>query len=245
MIRKAQNRDTPRLIGEYHHVFPTVVFGKNNFTVLLSYREHRLAHILLYKIFEKRYGLSDSRTRKLLSAVIRMKYDKNGKFISPGSYELAKKYWSRCQKLEPSFKGKKHSKQTKQKISAKKQGQKLNITEEERHKKSIRAKKNYKNCLGRQDVREKMSISVSQRNKEKVWSEKERQKISNRLRQKHRSGEIQPHNKIPNPSNSKLEKLIEHDKQTNRLTKINKIVREAFGVSEPTASRFLKDYYTS
>lgn len=57
---------------EKHHVFPTAIYGKNDRTVKLMYREHFVAHLLLWKIYDKRYGAADRRTGAMLSAVLFM-----------------------------------------------------------------------------------------------------------------------------------------------------------------------------
>ena len=48
LVKKAKSRDAPDLY-ERHHVFPKSIYGKNNFLVKLSPREHYVAHALLYR----------------------------------------------------------------------------------------------------------------------------------------------------------------------------------------------------
>lgn len=69
LIRKAEARNNIDGYIERHHVFPVSIYGDNNRIVKLTYREHFLAHLLLAKIFEKRYGFDDYRTRKMKCAV--------------------------------------------------------------------------------------------------------------------------------------------------------------------------------
>ena len=49
---------------ERHHVFPTSIYGENGRIVNLTPREHVLVHWLLYKEFNKRYGISSEKTKK-------------------------------------------------------------------------------------------------------------------------------------------------------------------------------------
>ena len=73
LIRKAENRDCTEGYVEKHHIFPKSIFGKNDKIVVLTGREHYIAHILLQKICEKRYGLKHKNTLKMLCAHINMK----------------------------------------------------------------------------------------------------------------------------------------------------------------------------
>lgn len=74
LIRKRQENIVS--IGEKHHIFPVSLFGKNNLTVRLTVREHFIAHKLLYKICEKRYGKKHNRTIRMLFALRMMILDK-------------------------------------------------------------------------------------------------------------------------------------------------------------------------
>ncbi len=68
LIRKAENRTPPDGYTEKHHTFPKSIFGKNNRVVVLTAREHYVAHALLEKICIQRYGLKDRRTIKMTYA---------------------------------------------------------------------------------------------------------------------------------------------------------------------------------
>lgn len=68
LIRKAEKRTPPEGYTEKHHVFPKSIFGKNNRIVVLTAREHYIAHALLEKICIQRYGLKDKRTIKMTYA---------------------------------------------------------------------------------------------------------------------------------------------------------------------------------
>ena len=79
LIRKAEKRGYTKkkakeqgLYVEGHHTFPVSIYGKNKRIVYLTAREHYVAHILLEKIFLKRYGIKDERTPKMIWAHIMM-----------------------------------------------------------------------------------------------------------------------------------------------------------------------------
>ena len=77
MVRSAQSRITnAQKEYEWHHIFPESIYGKNNLTVGFTLREHYIAHKLLWKLFRKRYGPEDWRTRKMAMAFHIMIYGK-------------------------------------------------------------------------------------------------------------------------------------------------------------------------
>jgi hypothetical protein len=73
LIRKAENRTPPEGYTEKHHTFPVSIFGKNKRIVVLTAREHYIAHALLEKICLERYGLEHWKTKKMIYAHIMMK----------------------------------------------------------------------------------------------------------------------------------------------------------------------------
>ena len=73
LIRKAENRTPPEGYTEKHHTFPKSIFGKNNRLVVLTSREHYIAHALLERIYIKRCGIKDKKTTKMIQAHILMK----------------------------------------------------------------------------------------------------------------------------------------------------------------------------
>lgn len=92
LIRKAENRVPPEGYTEKHHTFPVSIFGKNKRTVVLTAREHYIAHALLEKICIKRYGLEHYRTYKMTCAHLSMKNKRkpeNG-YINSYLYEKMK-----------------------------------------------------------------------------------------------------------------------------------------------------------
>jgi hypothetical protein len=68
LIRKAENRTPPEGYTEKHHIFPKSIFGDNKRVVVLTAREHYIAHALLEKIYIKRYGLKNKKTIKMITA---------------------------------------------------------------------------------------------------------------------------------------------------------------------------------
>ena len=107
LIRKAENRTPPEGYTEKHHTFPKSIFGKNNRVVVLTAREHYIAHTLLERIYIKRYGLEDWKSIKMIKAFWTMnnrdkqynsilyessKYNKSlsMKFNNPGKSEYSR-----------------------------------------------------------------------------------------------------------------------------------------------------------
>lgn len=68
LIRKSKNRKKPNGYTERHHVFPVSIYGKNENTVYLTAKEHYIAHVLLYKACQKRYGEFHHKTIKMARA---------------------------------------------------------------------------------------------------------------------------------------------------------------------------------
>lgn len=56
---------------EKHHVFPLAIFGDtfSNVTVNLTYREHFIAHLLLHKMYLKKYSDCQVWVRRMKSAL--------------------------------------------------------------------------------------------------------------------------------------------------------------------------------
>lgn len=62
LVRRAEARAVPACYTERHHIFPISIFGKNPRTVRLTFKEHLVAHHLLFKTCLKRYGPTHNRT---------------------------------------------------------------------------------------------------------------------------------------------------------------------------------------
>ena len=146
LIRKAESRTPPEGYMEKHHIFPKSIFGNNNRIVLLTGREHYIAHALLEKICIKRYVLKHWKTQKMITAfwcmnnqntkneyfnsylyeTLRERYIETviGKTISPETKEKISKanrgknnrMYGRTGTKNPNY-GKFHSQQSKNKIS--------------------------------------------------------------------------------------------------------------------------------
>lgn len=110
IINRAKNRKLENIYTEKHHIFPVSIFGENNKTVDLTFREHYIAHLLLAKICLKRYGESHTYTRKMYNAIHRMVYSSKNKtkLINSRMIETAKIACkkSKIGKCRPDMKGK-------------------------------------------------------------------------------------------------------------------------------------------
>ena len=152
LIRKAENRTPPEGYTEKHHTFPKSIFGNNKRIVVLTAREHYIAHALLEKIYIKRYGLTDNRSIKMIYAHSGMKG--NGGYINTYLYEGAKKRRSESMKGKSWYilnekdrenarkrrLGAKATEETKKKMSEAHIGKKLKPFSEE-HKERLRGKR--------------------------------------------------------------------------------------------------------
>ena len=88
LIRKAENRTPPEGYTEKHHTFPKSIFGNNSRLVVLTAKEHYIAHTLLEKVCIYRYGVKHSRTRKMNYAHTMM--GAMGKYNNSRLYESAR-----------------------------------------------------------------------------------------------------------------------------------------------------------
>jgi hypothetical protein len=102
LIRKAEKRDSVETYSEKHHVFPVSIYGKNDRIVILTGREHFIAHWLLYKMCLKRYGNDHPNTIKMSRAWWNMSLNHNNKRYNSRSFEYARKA------MAESFKGEKN-----------------------------------------------------------------------------------------------------------------------------------------
>lgn len=69
LIRYRLSAPPKNTYSEKHHIFPKSIFGPNKVIVSLTAREHFVAHKLLYKICQFRYGNKHSNTFKMLRAI--------------------------------------------------------------------------------------------------------------------------------------------------------------------------------
>jgi hypothetical protein len=132
LIRKAENRTPPKGYTEKHHTFPKSIFGNNNRVVILTNKEHYIAHALLEKICIKRYGINHKNTLKMSTAHLLMK--SGDRYYNSHLYEVARMRVSNSMKgnkrglgrkvtekekenLRIKATGRGHSKETKRKLS--------------------------------------------------------------------------------------------------------------------------------
>lgn len=137
LMRKAQHRQVVEGYVEKHHIFPLSIYGKNNKIVVLSGREHYIAHALLEKICIKRYGLKNWKTEKMNFALISMRGN-NREYDNSYLYENARIRRSQIikgrllykmtdeirEKMSNARKGKPLSAETKRKMSEVRKGKK-------------------------------------------------------------------------------------------------------------------------
>ena len=158
LIRKAENRNPPEGYTEKHHTFPKSIFGNNDRVVVLTAKEHSVAHALLEKVYLKRYGIENWKTQKMIFAYCNMKasneYHKN-RYINSKLYESSKIRRSKimCKLMSGKnnpFYGKTHSKESIAKIKDA-SIRRTSITEETRTKmsESKKGKPLSKNCRER------------------------------------------------------------------------------------------------
>jgi hypothetical protein len=103
LIRKAENRIPPEGYTEKHHTFPVSIFGKNKGIVILTAKEHYIAHLLLWKGFGKRYGKDNQKTIKMFYALwmfqVNPNQDANRK-INSKTYKILKEKFSKMRGID-------------------------------------------------------------------------------------------------------------------------------------------------
>jgi len=168
LIRKAENRTPPEGYIEKHHTFPKSIFGNNKRIVVLTSREHYIAHALLEKIYIKRCGIKDKKTTKMIHAHILMK--SKSKYYNSHLYEGARI------RMSESKKGKKPyvmTEGTRNKMSE----YSKNRTEEHKKKLSESLKGKIPTNYGKPHS-EETKRKIGQKNKGKNASEETRKKLS-------------------------------------------------------------------
>jgi hypothetical protein len=157
LIRKAENRTLPNGYTEKHHTFPKSIFGNNCRIVVLTAREHYIAHALLEKICIKRYGIKHWKTIKMSHAHHCMSLNKNTgqRYFNSLLFENLKYRLSEIQK------NKVFSEETKEKMRKSKLGNKawLNKKHKEESKQKVSKARKGK-CLSKEHI-EKLKVSHS------------------------------------------------------------------------------------
>lgn len=155
LIRKAENRTPPEGYTEKHHTFPKSIFGNNNRVVVLTAREHYIAHALLVKVYKKRYGITHKNTHKMLYAYNLM-YN-SGRCKTSGLYEYYKEYF--CQ-YHPN---KRKEYREKKRLEMLALGENNPAKTPEFREKMSNRWKGDNNPMKREDVRKKISEQMSKR----------------------------------------------------------------------------------
>lgn len=119
---------------ERHHIIPKCVGGTEDRTnkVLLTYREHLTIHHLIWKHYRKEFKINPSEdNRKLLSKMVcaykmmrRLFGERTEQNLTLKQYELLREEF--CKSMTGSgngFYGRKHTKESKEKMSEKKRGE--------------------------------------------------------------------------------------------------------------------------
>lgn len=117
LIRKCQQQERIE-VHEKHHIFPTSIYGKNNYLVKLTPRQHYVAHALLYKAFKNRYGSYHPKTLKMMCAFNAMhSKSQEYKYVNSRLYEYLRQAFSKSiSGVNNPFYGKVHTEETKQKM---------------------------------------------------------------------------------------------------------------------------------
>lgn len=124
LMKRARDRICPNTYLESHHVFPVSIFGKNNFIVKLTAREHYIAHLLLWKDFQKRYGDKSPNTFKMAKAVALMSGQVHG---SSRLYSIARTNLSKAMKGNQNTKGRRATDEERKEISERNKGNKYGL----------------------------------------------------------------------------------------------------------------------
>lgn len=111
LIRKAEQRGYTKkkakeqgVYVEGHHTFPVSIFGKNKKIVYLTAREHYIAHALLKKVYMKRYGVEDCRTKKMIYAFWRLNNETvKNTYSNSHLYQLSKVDFANLMREESVF----------------------------------------------------------------------------------------------------------------------------------------------
>jgi hypothetical protein len=169
-MKKGEKRAKVDGYNEKHHIFPISLYGKNDRIVILTAREHYIAHTLLEKICEKRYGFLHHKTIKMRQAHILMsgKRNEDNVYINSYLYENAKIRLSEERKsLTGVNTGRKMSEEQKKKLSDSMKGK----PKSEEWKNKLRGRKHT------EESKEKMSKNSKGKNKGRKLSEEHKSKL--------------------------------------------------------------------
>lgn len=69
LIETRRNQKREKFKTESHHIFPVSIFGTNKERVNLTHKEHFIAHLLLWKMYQKEFGSDYFATKKMAKTV--------------------------------------------------------------------------------------------------------------------------------------------------------------------------------
>lgn len=92
LMKRARSRKSVNGYTEKHHIFPVSIFGANQIIVILTAKEHFIAHFLLWKACKRRYGIDHYRTKKMHFAFNQMTWNavNHERYVS-NSFQYARK----------------------------------------------------------------------------------------------------------------------------------------------------------
>ena len=174
---------------ERHHIYPKAIFGENALLVILDIRTHILAHELLWRHLKKiksKYAHKMGLVMARMAGIKKNQYDTRDVKFSSRQLAISRIAMHEAMKGENNpFYGKKHSAETRLKISQSNTGK--TDTDETRAKKSEASKENWQrpeyaaalsiaisSRIIKQETRDKLSLA----NKGKIVSQESRNKIS-------------------------------------------------------------------
>jgi len=203
LMKKAASRQLPKGYTEKHHVFPVSIYGKNRRIVVLTAREHYIAHALLEKACLKRYGAKHNKTIKMTFAHCCMKA--NGQYVNSTLYEAARIRRNenmkgkalnieftpeRREAIRQRRLGQKASAETRQKMSAARKGKKMPPKSEETLRRMSEAQKGkpspMKGKKHSEESKEKMRQALKAN--PPTFTKERRQSISRRTKKAWKNG---------------------------------------------------------
>lgn len=239
LMRKAASRQPPKGYTEKHHVFPVSIYGKNRRIVVLTAREHYIAHALLEKACLKRYGAKHNKTIKMTFAHCCMKA--NGKYVNSMLYEAARIRRNKNMKGRPlnvvftperreamrqRRLGQKASAETRQKMSAARKGRKMPPKSQETLKRMSEAHKGKPSHMKGKKHSEESKEKIRQALKVNppTFTEERRQSISRRTKEAWRNGVFATEEYRQKLSNSLCKKEYELLSPVGEIFRVQNIV---------------------
>jgi hypothetical protein len=208
LIKKAQDRVLENVYVEKHHIFPLSIFGKNDKIVILSAREHYIAHALLEKICIKRYGITHPKSKKMILAfhcMNNMRGKLQVRYINSHLYKSSKiRFIDRItgiprsdetkNKLREANLGKITTAETKERISASLNG---HIVSEE-------TKKKQSDSYMKKSDSEKLEITKKVRVSHELFSEEKKIEISRKISESSRNPSKEARQKMSDANKGRI-----------------------------------------